>query len=85
MVPNERKQHLFRVDYRATNKDSFYFRGMYFKTLSIKSSLVSWDGPRNSFGVPSKTAVAGWTRIVSPTMVNEFTAGVKREQEADQD
>ena len=54
---------------------------MHFKTLSIAGSLTSFAGPNNTFGVPSKTAVFGWTRIVNPTMVNEFTAGVKREHE----
>src|SRR5918912_699096 len=54
---------------------------MYFKTLSVGGSLTSFEGPNNDFGVPSKTAVFGWTRIVSPTMVNEFTSGVKREHE----
>ncbi len=81
VVPNERTQHLFRIDYRPTDADSFYFRGTYFKTLSIRSSLATFDWARNSFGVPSKTAVFGWTRLVSATMVNELTAGVKREHE----
>lgn len=81
VVPNERKQHLFRIDYRPGDNDSFYFRGMYFKTLSIRSSLTSFDWARNSFGVPSKTAVFGWTRVLSPSMVNEFTSGVKRGHE----
>src|SRR5262245_21538704 len=81
VTPNERTQHLFRVDYRLTDRQSIYFRGTTFKTLNIRSSLTSFDGPRNSFGVPSKTAVLGWTSIVSTTMVNEFTAGVKREHE----
>ena len=80
-VPNERNQHLFRIDYRATEKDSFYFRGMHFQTKSIGGSLTNFEGPNNTFTVPSKTAVFGWTRVVSPSMVNELTAGVKREHE----
>ena len=80
-TPNTRRQYLFRIDYRASDKDSFYFRGMHFKTLSIGGSLTSFTGPNNTYGVPSKTAVFGWTRIFSSTMVNEFTAGVKREHE----
>ena len=81
VVPNERKQHLFRIDFRPTDKDSFYFRAMHFKTLSLRSSITGFDWARNSFGVPSKTAVFGWTRVVSPSMVNEMTSGVKREHE----
>ena len=78
---NTRNQHLFRVDYHVSDKDSVYFRGMYFHTVNFASTLTSFAGPKDDYGVPSKTAVLGWTRIISPTMVNEFTAGVKREQE----
>ena len=75
---NTRNQHLFRIDYRPTANDSIYFRGLWMHILNLRSSLASFDWARNSFGTPDKTAVLGWTHIVSPTMVNELTAGVKR-------
>ena len=78
VTANTRNQHLFRIDYLPTEKDSFYFRGLWMHILNLRSSLASFDWARNSFGTPDKTAVFGWTRIVTPSMVNEFTAGVKR-------
>src|SRR5439155_24914202 len=52
-TPTTRRQYLFRVDYRASDKDSFYFRGMHFKVLNIGGSLTNFTGPNNTFGVPS--------------------------------
>ena len=75
---NTRNQHLFRIDYKPSDKDSIYFRGLWLHILNLKSSLTTFDWARDSFGTPDKTAVFGWTRIVSPTMVNELTAGLKR-------
>jgi len=78
IVPNVRPGHVFRVDYNVTPKDTIYFRGARTNFQSIKSSVTTWDFARNSFSAINKTAVFGWTRIVSPSMVNEFTAGIRR-------
>lgn len=77
-VKNTRVQHLFRFDYKPTANDSIYFRGTFWKSESLERSLTGWDFARNSFIFPTKHASLGYTKVITPTIVNEFNAGIRR-------
>lgn len=83
-----RGQHVYRIDYRPNDKDAINFRGTWFQTdtdnqmaLNQPAGGVGWNFADMGFKAPNKTWVLGWTRIVSPTMVNEFTGGIRRPRE----
>jgi hypothetical protein len=80
-VPNERINHLFRIDIRPTSKDTIFFRGGTSRFEQMDNLLSGWGWGLHQFGVLNKNASLGYTRIISPTIVNEFTAGVRRPQE----
>ena len=73
----DRIGHTYRIDFMPTNKDSINFRGTWFQSDSISES-ANWDFAKTGFKAPQRTWIIGWTRILSPTMVNEFTGGVRR-------
>jgi len=74
----DRDQHLFRIDYRATDNDSLFFRGTLWDYSAQTDPLAGWEITRRTSGYKNRTASLNYTRVLSPTMVNEFTAGVKR-------
>jgi hypothetical protein len=76
-----RTQQTFRIDYKATDKDSIYFRGTHFKTTSEGYNLTSWDFVKVEQTFLNKHASLGYTRVISPSMVNELNLGVRRPQE----
>lgn len=83
-----RLQHIYRIDYRPTDKDSLNFRGAYFITdtdnqmaLNQPAAGVGFDFSNMGFKAPNKTWVLGWTRILSPSMINEWTGGIRRARE----
>ena len=76
-----RKQELFRIDYKATEKDTLFFRGTHFNTTSEGYNLNSWDFVRVQQIFINKHASLGYTRIITPSMVNELNLGVRRPQE----
>ena len=73
----ERFGHTYRIDFMPTGKDTINFRGTWFQSDSISES-TNWDLAKTGFRAPQRTWILGWTRILSPTMVNEFTGGVRR-------
>ena len=80
-TPNSRFGSLFRVDYRATDKDSLYFRGTVWEGCSTGGWQSGWQFYQQDFCFPTKQAVLGYTRIFTNTMVNEFNAGLRRPHE----
>ena len=77
-----RLQHLFRVDYRATDKDSLFFRGTLWDSwATYNGNLVNWDFLISTQGFLNKHAVLGYTRILNSSMVNELNLGVRRPAE----
>ncbi len=74
--------HIFRIDYRPNTKDSLYFRGQRTKYEQNGHPLVTdWDFVYEQTGTRNKNGVFGWTHVLTPTMVNEFTIGARRPQE----
>ncbi len=76
-----RDQELFRIDYRATDKDSIFFRGTFFNTISEGYNLTNWDFIKVRQTFINKHASMGYTRIITPSIVNELNLGVRRPQE----
>ena len=76
-----RDQELFRIDYRATDKDSIFFRGTFFNTISEGYNLTNWDFIKVQQTFINKHASMGYTRIITPSIVNELNLGVRRPQE----
>lgn len=80
-VPETRNRHRadLRIDHEASNKDSIFLRGsyQYRDPASIQfeaGNALTHLGIRET-KLNTATLVAGWTRILSPTMVNEFRVG----------
>jgi outer membrane receptor protein involved in Fe transport len=80
-VPVTRDRHRgdLRIDHEASSKDQLFLRASYqyrnpnsiqFEAGNALTNL----GIRNTH-LNTATAVAGWTKILSPTMVNEFRIG----------
>jgi hypothetical protein len=78
-----RTTELFKIDYRPTSSDSLFFRGTYWD--SSRTGNVTSSGSYQ-FAVLSniyynKHGVLNYTRVVSPTMVNDLNFGFRRPQE----
>jgi hypothetical protein len=80
-VPETRNRERvdLRIDHEATNNDSIFLRGSYqhrdpnsiqFEAGNALTNL----GIRNT-KLDTATLIAGWTKILSPTTVNEFRVG----------
>ncbi len=76
-----RHQELFRIDYTATDKDSLFFRGTYFDTTSEGYNLTNWDFIKIQQIFYNKHASLGYTRILTPSIINELNLGARRPQE----
>ena len=73
---------IFRVDYRPTDKDSFYLRGLHQTSNSSGYTGVPAYGPNFPFAQAyyaflDQSAVINYTRILTPSIINEFSVGVR--------
>ena len=80
-VPETRDRHRadLRIDHEASSKDSLFLRASYQyrnpNSIQFESGNALTNlGIRNT-RLDTATAVAGWTKILSATMVNEFRIG----------
>jgi Carboxypeptidase regulatory-like domain len=78
-IKDPRTQHLVRVDYRPTDKDTISVK---FQTWTTAESGIQAAGSASKWGlVPQQydfwapQAKVEWTRIISPRMVNELSMG----------
>ena len=89
-VPETRNRERadLRLDHEASSKDSLFLRGSYqhrnpssvqFEAGNALTNL----GIRNT-SLDTATVIAGWTRILSPTRVNEFRVGYNYDKSARQ-
>jgi hypothetical protein len=68
-----------RIDHEATKNDSIFVRGS-FQNRDPGSVTFNAGNALNQLGIQDRTlrtysVVAGWTRIISPTVVNELRGG----------
>jgi hypothetical protein len=81
-VPKVRERHRgdFRVDYQPSGNDSVFARGSY---QHRNPNSIIFEVPGNAFTnlptlnteLTTASLIGGWTKIFSPTIVNEFRAG----------
>ena len=75
-----RRQHLYRFDLRPTSKDSFTVKHQTWYTkmngYNVPAVPSNWGLAAALYDYTSDVGNVGWTRIISPSMVNEATAGV---------
>src|SRR5581483_3303715 len=65
-----------KLDYVHSEKDSFFGRYSYMDSGDIITSLFPTRGQTSPLN--SRNAVLGWTHVFSPTVVNQFRAGLDR-------
>src|SRR5207244_8198440 len=80
-VPKTRnpKRAYFRRDHEATEKDSIFLRGSY---QHFDPNAITFEAGNGLTNLPildrkldTASAIGGWTKIFSSTVVNEFRAG----------
>lgn len=76
-----RWQHLFKIDLRPTSKDTVTIRGSewYADQLgyAVAAGSANWGLVKQHYTYTDNGIVLAYTRIFSPTIVNEFTGGVR--------
>ncbi|HYO79826.1 MAG TPA: TonB-dependent receptor, partial [Bryobacteraceae bacterium] len=65
-----------RGDYVASDKDRFFARLSVMNSALLRTALTPLGG--NSVPLRSRNAVASWTRVISPTLVNDLRVGLDR-------
>ncbi len=77
-----------RIDHEASSKDSLFLRGSYQNRNPSSIQFEAGNALPNlgirDMKLDTATAIAGWTRILSPTMVNEFRIGYNYDKSARQ-
>jgi hypothetical protein len=85
VVDNQYRMEVLRVDYNFSSKANFYVRGLNNKNTQSGDYCcltgVSFPHMPNDYNVPSKGLVASLIYTFSPTLVNEFTTGVSRQNQ----
>jgi Carboxypeptidase regulatory-like domain/TonB dependent receptor len=81
-VPQTRNRHRgdIRLDHQATTNDTLFFRGSY-QHRDPNSILFEVLGngftnfPIENTNLDTASAIGGWTKVLSPRIVNEFRVG----------
>jgi hypothetical protein len=86
-VPHTRRRHRadLRIDHEASVNDSLFLRGSYQNRSPQNIQFESGNSNFPNLGIRNTelntaTMIAGWTKILSPTMVNEFRVGYNYEK-----
>jgi Carboxypeptidase regulatory-like domain len=80
-VPETRKRHRadVRLDHEVSGKDSLFLRGSYQRrdpnSIQFEAGNALTNVGIRDTQLDTATAIAGWTKIFSPTIVNEFRVG----------
>jgi hypothetical protein len=80
-VPQARNRQRadLRIDHEASSKDSLFLRGSYQKrdprAFNYEAGNALTNLPILENKLTTYSAIAGWTRIISSNVVNEFRAG----------
>jgi hypothetical protein len=81
-----KRQHVFRVDYRPTDRDSFYVRGKTWfsdsQGYAVPAGTSNWGLLGLHYTFTDDSVLGNWTRILSSSMVNEMSVGARRSVEA---
>ena len=85
-IDHPRRQHLTRVDYRPTDKDSLSFRysSWYTKSVgwNVAGSSARWGLVRQRYDFTTDVGKFDYTRILNTSTILEFTGGIFHSTEA---
>lgn len=80
-----KRSQLFKIDYVPTDKDRFWVRGKTWLSTQQGYSVAAGAKPVGFFAqcycFSEEGIATSWTHIFSPSIVNEMTAGVRRNHE----
>ncbi len=80
-ITRPRRQHLFRIDHRPTEKDSIGVRGSTWWSDSVGYAVAAgssnWGLTRQHYTYTDNGIVLNYTRILNSTLVNEFMSGLR--------
>ena len=81
-----KRQHVLRVDYKPNDRDQFYVRGKTWRSDSqgyaVPAGTSNWGLLGLHYLFTDQALLGNWTRIVSASVVNELSVGVRRSEEA---
>lgn len=76
-----KRQHLFRIDYKPSARDSFYVRGSTWfadnQGIAVPAGTANWGLAGLHYTYTDNGITGNWTRIISPSLVNEASLGVR--------
>jgi hypothetical protein len=79
---------VIRFDIKPTNADSIYWKGQWWTSDNLGTGTSGWPGnDNNRWGINSHYLYkdngwsANWVRVINPTVVNEFTFGMRHDSE----
>jgi hypothetical protein len=85
-IDHPRRQHLTRVDYRPTDRDSLSFRysSWYTKSVgwNVAGSSARWGLVRQRYDFTTDVGKFDYTRILNTSTILEFTGGIFHSTEA---
>ncbi len=74
-------QHLFRVDFQPTSRDSLYVRGLTWHAdtqgSNVPAGASTWGLLQQHYDFFDDGLSLSYTRTISPSLVNEFSAGAR--------
>ena len=80
-----KRQHLFRTDYRPSEKDSFYVRGsMWYadnQGIAVPAGTANWGLAGLHYTFTDNSILGNWSHVFSPRMVNEAQLSVRHSVE----
>ncbi|HEV8130317.1 MAG TPA: carboxypeptidase regulatory-like domain-containing protein [Acidobacteriota bacterium] len=80
-----KNQNLLRVDYKASEKDSFYVRASTWyadnQGIAVPAGTANWGLSGLHYTFTDNGILGNWTRIITPTIVNEASLGVRHSVE----
>lgn len=80
-----KQQNLFRVDYKPSEKDSFYARGsMWYadnQGIAVPAGTANWGLAGLHYTFTDNGVLGNWTRVITPRLVNEASLGVRHSVE----
>lgn len=83
-----KQSQLIRVDFRPSERDSFYVKAQWWTSDNEGRQTSGWPGgDNNTWGISSHYLYkdnglsANWVRIINPNVVNEFNFGVRHDSE----
>src|SRR5215470_10113263 len=69
-----KQQNLFRIDYKPTEKDSFYVRGsMWYadnQGIAVPAGTANWGLAGLHYTFTDNGILGNWTRVITPRLVN---------------